>query len=117
MAAGKGIPFPAAIAVIPGAHERLLVAENLSDSVVLLDANTGAIEHTFDLSSGADVPSTYPIAVAVSNDGKRAFVALWNASEVDELDLERGTVVRHVDADEAALANCSGIASLRSAAG
>ncbi|HEX5283221.1 MAG TPA: phosphoesterase [Bryocella sp.] len=93
----KGIPFPAAIAVVPGAHERLLVAENLSDSVVLLDASTGAIEHTFDLSSGAYVPSTYPIAVSVSRDGKRAFVALWNASEVDELDLEGGTVVRRID--------------------
>ena len=92
----KGIPFPAAIAVIPGARERLLVAENLSDSVALLDASSGAIERTFDLSAGADVPSTYPIAVAVSKDGTRAFVALWNASEVVELDLQHGTIVRRV---------------------
>ncbi len=93
----KGIPFPAAIAVIPGARERLLVAENLSDSVVLLDASTGVIEHTFDLSSAADVPSTYPIALAVSKDGARAFVALWNASEVAELDLQHRTIVRRVE--------------------
>ena len=59
--------------------------------------SSGAIEHTFDLSSGADVPSTYPIALAVSKDGTRAFVALWNASEVVELDLQHGTVVRRVE--------------------
>ena len=93
----KGIPFPAAIAVIPGARERLLVAENLSDSVALLDATSGTIEHTFDLSASRDVPSTYPIAVAVSKDGTRAFVALWNASEVAELDLQHGTIVRRVE--------------------
>jgi DNA-binding beta-propeller fold protein YncE len=33
----------------------------------------------------------------VSNDGKRAFVALWNASEVAELDLESGMVTRRLD--------------------
>ncbi len=93
----KGIPFPASIAVIPGARERLLVAENLSDSVALLDASSGSIEHTFDLSTSAAVPSTYPIAVAVSKDGTRAFVALWNSSEVVELDLQHGTITRRVE--------------------
>jgi len=93
----NAIPYPAAIAVIPGARERLLVAENLSDSVALLDASSGKIEHTFDLSSGASVPSTYPIAVAVTSDGTRAFVALWNASEVVELDLAHNTIARRVD--------------------
>ncbi|HSU18679.1 MAG TPA: hypothetical protein VLI45_02950, partial [Acidobacteriaceae bacterium] len=92
-----GIPFPAAIAVVPGAHERLLVAENLSDSAVLLDAATGRIERTIDLSSGSNVPSTYPIAIAVTKDGKRGFIALWNASEVVELDLQDGHVVGRVD--------------------
>jgi DNA-binding beta-propeller fold protein YncE len=93
----EGIPYPAAIAVVPGARARLLVAENLSDSVALLDVTNGTIEHTFDLSASADVPSTYPIALAVSKDGTRAFVALWNASEVAELDLRHGTVVRRVE--------------------
>jgi DNA-binding beta-propeller fold protein YncE len=92
-----GIPFPAAIAVVPGAQERLLVAENLSDSVALLDATTGSIERTIDLSSGSDVPSTYPIALAVTRDGSRAFVALWNASEVVELNLGNGRIVRRVE--------------------
>jgi DNA-binding beta-propeller fold protein YncE len=70
------------------------VAENLSDAVVLMDAATGEIKRTFDVSESVDVPSTYPIALAVTKDGKRAFAALWNASEVVELDLESGKVVR-----------------------
>ena len=89
-----GIPYPAAIAVVPGVKERLLVAENLSDAVVLMDAATGEMERSFDVGESADVPSTYPIAVAVTKDGKRAFVALWNASKVVELDLASGKVVR-----------------------
>jgi DNA-binding beta-propeller fold protein YncE len=89
-----GIPYPAAIAVVPGAKQRLLVAENLSDSVALMDAVTGEVERTFDVGESANVPSTYPIALAVTKDGKRAFVALWNASEVVELDLASGKVVR-----------------------
>lgn len=91
-----GVSYPAAIAVVPGVKERLLVAENLSDSVVLMDAQTGEIERTFDVSESVDVPSTYPIAVAVTKDGRRAFVALWNASEVVELDLASGKVVRRL---------------------
>ena len=91
-----GIPYPAAIAVVPGEKQQLLVAENLSDSVALVDATTGEIERTIDVGESEDVPSTYPIALAVTKDGKRAFVALWNASEVVELDLGSGKVVRKV---------------------
>jgi DNA-binding beta-propeller fold protein YncE len=91
----EGVPYPAAIAVL-GEHgrEKLLVAENLSDDVVLVDAATGTIEERFDLSENDAVPSTYPIALAVTGDGKRAFVALWNASEIVELDPARGVVGR-----------------------
>jgi DNA-binding beta-propeller fold protein YncE len=90
-----GIPFPAGIAVLPMAGiEKLLVADNLSDDVLLLDASSGAIERRFDLSESDAVPSTYPIALAISRDGKRAFVALWNASEIVELDLAKGVVGR-----------------------
>jgi DNA-binding beta-propeller fold protein YncE len=97
--ADKGVPFPAAIAVLgpaggSGAQEKLLVADNLSDDVLLLDSASGAIEKRFDLSESNAVPSTYPIALAVSKDGGRAFVALWNASEIVELDLAKGTVGR-----------------------
>ena len=91
----KGVPFPAAIAVIgPAGAEKLLVADNLSDDVLLLDAASGAIEKRFDLSESDAVPATYPIALAVSKDGERAFVALWNASEIVELDLAKGMVGR-----------------------
>jgi len=91
----EGVPYPAAITVLgePG-REKLLVAENLTDDVVLLDAATGAIEKRFDLSESDAVPSTYPIALAVTKDEKRAFVALWNASEIVELNLDRGAVAR-----------------------
>ena len=93
----KGVPYPAAIAVIgaPGA-EKLLVADNLSDDVLLMDAATGAIEKRFDLAESDAVPSTYPIAVSVTKDETRAFVALWNASEVAELDLKNRKVGRRL---------------------
>jgi YVTN family beta-propeller protein len=71
-----------------------LVAGNLSDDVLLLDTATGTIEKRFDLSESDAVPSTYPVALAVSKDGARAFVALWNASEIVELDLKKGLVGR-----------------------
>lgn len=94
----KGIPFPAAIAVVGSAGaEKLLVADNLSDDVLLIDAATGATLKRFDLSESNVVPSTYPIALATTPDGSRAFVALWNASEVVELDLERNVVGRKLD--------------------
>ncbi|MHB1701237.1 MAG: bifunctional YncE family protein/alkaline phosphatase family protein [Acidobacteriaceae bacterium] len=96
----SAVPFPAAIAVVPSAGrsdgDRLLVANNLSDNAVLLDASTGKVLQSFDLSSGKVVPSTYPIAAVAAKDGVRAYVALWNSSEVAELDLSKGTVVRRL---------------------
>ncbi len=104
--AGMAIPSPAGIAVVaesnanaaskPGARELLLIADNLSDDALLIDAAIGQVRARFDLSAGAVVPSTYPIAVTTSPDGARGFVALWNASAVAELNLKRGTVVRRV---------------------
>jgi len=95
----KAIEYPAAIAVITSASghvdtDKLLVAGNLSDDVLLLDAASGTIERRFDLSESDAVPSTYPVALAVTKDGTRAFVALWNASEIVELDLVHGNVGR-----------------------
>jgi len=106
-----GVPYPAAIAVVPptlrgeaakdgapglAAGERLLVADNLSDDTLLIDAATSNVITRFDLSESDAVPSTYPVAVAASKDGARGFVALWNASEVVELDLLKGTVGRRL---------------------
>jgi DNA-binding beta-propeller fold protein YncE len=96
----KGVPFPADIAVVgpqkKGDTEKLLVADNLSDDVLLLDPETGKIEKRFDLAESNAVPSTFPIALAVPRFGGRAFVALWNASEIAELDLGNGTVDRRL---------------------
>jgi YVTN family beta-propeller protein len=95
----KGVPFPADIAVVGpqrGGHEKLLVADNLSDDVLLLDPASGKIEERFDLSESNAVPSTFPIALAVPQWGGRAFVALWNASEIAELDLASGQVGRRL---------------------
>jgi DNA-binding beta-propeller fold protein YncE len=91
----KGVPYPAAIAVIgSAASEKLLVADNLSDDVLLLDAASGKIETRFDLAENDAVPSAYPIALALSKNNTRAYVALWNASEIVELDLARKSVGR-----------------------
>jgi DNA-binding beta-propeller fold protein YncE len=91
----KGVPFPAAIEVVKvGGAEKLLVAENLTDDVLLIDPATGKVEHRFDLTESTAVPSTYPVALQLSKDGRRAYVALWNASEIVELDLTKETVGR-----------------------
>ena len=56
-AGDKGIPFPAAIAVLSGSGaEKLLVADNLSDDVLLIDAADGKTLHRFDLSESNNVP-------------------------------------------------------------
>jgi DNA-binding beta-propeller fold protein YncE len=93
--AGKAIPAPAGIAVVKGSDgaEQLLVADVLSDDVLLIDVASGAVRHRFDLSTGPVVPSTYPIAVAVTRNGRWGFAALWNGSAVAKLDLQSGKVV------------------------
>ncbi len=97
-ASATGVPYPADLAVLPGAtadaREHLLVAGNFSDDVLLIDSSSGTVLHRFDLAENNDVPSTYPIALAITADGRRAFVALWNASEVAELDLSHNVVGR-----------------------
>ncbi len=74
----------------------MLVADNLSDNVVLLDAESGAELAHFDLGNHRFVPSTFPYTVVATRDGRRAWCSLWNASQVAELDLERKTVVRRI---------------------
>jgi hypothetical protein len=92
------IPYPAGIAVIAdGAHDRLLIADNLSDNVILLDPATGKTLQTFDLSTSDLVPSSYPYTCVATKDGRRAWCSLWNASEVAELDLLKGSVSKRVN--------------------
>jgi DNA-binding beta-propeller fold protein YncE len=98
MAEDKAIPAPAGLAVVKGADgaEKILVANEYSDEVLLLDATSGKIETRFDLSAGPTIPTTYPIAVIASRDGRRAWVALWNGSAVAQLDLASGKVVQQL---------------------
>jgi DNA-binding beta-propeller fold protein YncE len=101
------IPYPAGIAVINAAtgsdhggkpgSDKLLVANNLADNAVLIDAASGKVLESFDLSTGPLVPSSYPYTCVATKDGKRAWCSLWNASQVAELDLIDGKVTRWID--------------------
>ncbi len=89
------IPYPAGLALISErGQDKLLVANNLSDNVVLLDPASGKILHTFDLSTNDLVPSSFPYTCVATRDGRRAWCSLWNASQVAELDLMGGKVVQ-----------------------
>ncbi len=95
--AHTAIPYPAGLAVISdGRRDKLLIANNLSDNVVLLDPATGKVLQSFDLSTSDLIPSSYPYTVVATRDGRRAWCSLWNASQVAELDLTSGKVARWI---------------------
>ena len=90
--------YPAGFAVLRSSKgDRLLVANNLSDNVILLDVGSGRILRSFDVSRSKYIPAAYPYTVVVNKAGTRAWVSLWNASAVDELDLKRGKVRRRIE--------------------
>jgi DNA-binding beta-propeller fold protein YncE len=97
-AEGTVLPYPAGLAVIssPGVVDRLLIANNLSDNVILVDSASGHVLKRFDVSTHEMIPSSFPYSVVASRDGRRAWCSLWNASRVAELDVEKGTVVRWI---------------------
>ena len=91
------IPYPAGLAVISdGGHDKLLVANNLSDNAIVLDPATGKVLQSFDLSTNNLVPSSFPYECVATKDGRRAWCSLWNASQVAELDLTSGKVARWI---------------------
>ena len=95
--AGMAIPYPAGLCIVHrAAGDALLVANNLSDNALLLDAADGRMLGQWDLSHAAAVPAAYPITVLATRDGRRGFVAMWNSSEVAELDLESGRILGRV---------------------
>ena len=112
-AEGTVLPYPAGLAVIAedGKPDRLLVANNYADNVVLLDTADGKILKTFDLSAHDLIPSEFPYTVVATRDGTRAWVSLWNASQVAELDLVEGRVKAHSFGDAAGRSAGAGIAS------
>ena len=106
---GEAIPYPAGLAVISGhAGKQIVVANNLADSALLLDASTGKVLRSFDLSVANDVPASYPYAVVATADGRRAYCSLWNTSQVAELDLEEGTILRNIPLRAPASATAAG---------
>jgi DNA-binding beta-propeller fold protein YncE len=95
-AIGTAIPYPAGLAVIAGADggtDKLLVANNYSDNIVLLDSSSGLVLKSFDVSSHELIPSEFPYACVASRDAIRAWCSLWNASRVVTLNLETGQIV------------------------
>jgi DNA-binding beta-propeller fold protein YncE len=95
---GTAIPYPAGFAVLAGSNgDHLLVANNLSDNVVLLDATSGEILKSFDLSRSRFIPAAYPYTVIANRAGTRAWVSLWNTSSVAELNLDSGKVFRWIE--------------------
>jgi DNA-binding beta-propeller fold protein YncE len=104
-APGTALPYPAGFAVLAGATgDRLLVANNLSDNVVFLDASSGHVEKAFDLSRSRYVPSNYPYTVIANKAGTKAWVSLWNAADwflgspaVAEINLKTGKVERWIN--------------------
>ncbi len=106
---GQAIPYPAGIAVTNReGHEQILVANNLSDSVILIDAETGKEAQHFDLSQHKLIPAEFPYSVVISHDGSRAWCSLWNASKVAELDLSSGKIARWISLGEPTLATDPG---------
>ena len=96
--AGTALPYPAGLAVLPGPRgDRLLIANNLSDNVVLLDVVSGKIEKSFDLSRSRYIPSAYPYTVIANKAGTKAWVSLSNTSSTAELNLETGQVARWIE--------------------
>ncbi|MEJ2006602.1 MAG: beta-propeller fold lactonase family protein [Acidobacteriota bacterium] len=94
---GMTVPYPAGLAVLSGGGgEKLLVAENLADDAIVLDAESGKVLKRFPLSTARVVPAAFPYGVVATRDGKTGFCSLWNASAIAQLDLETGRVVRRI---------------------
>ena len=94
---GTIVAYPAGLTVVAGKeNDRLLVADNYSDNVLLLDSQSGAVLKQFDLSAHQLIPAEYPYTVVATHDGHRAWCSLWNASRIVELDLDAGKAVRSI---------------------
>ena len=94
---GQVISYPAGLAVVKRASgDALLVAENLADDVVLMDAHDGRVLQRIDLGRGKVVPNTFPYTVVVNREGTRGWCSLWNGSSVAELNLNSGKVIRNI---------------------
>ena len=90
---GTALPYPAGLAVLQGPKgDRLLIANNLSDNVVLLDISPRQNPAVIRSKSHRYIPSAYPYTVIANKAGTKAWVSLWNASTVAELNLKTSKV-------------------------
>lgn len=93
----REVTYPAGISVGKvGGKECILIASHQSDEALLLDPADGKIVFRFDVSTFKRIPGSLPYTAVITNDGKRGYVSLWNASTVVELDLVRGKVIRKI---------------------
>src|SRR5216684_46931 len=91
--AGTALPYPAGLAVLRGPNDdRLLIANNLSDNAIVLDVGSGKILQSVDLSRSRYIPSVFPYTVIANKAATRAWISLWNASRIIELNLKAGSV-------------------------
>ena len=83
------IPYPAGLTVVnnPKGADWLLVANNLSDNIVVLDPITGKTLATLDVSTQDLVPSTFPYTCVATRHGIRAWCSLWNTSQIVQIEL------------------------------
>jgi DNA-binding beta-propeller fold protein YncE len=88
------VSYPAGLALVrsPKGADWLIVANNLSDTVVVLDPLTGKILETFDMSTQELVPSTFPYACVATHSGSRAWCSLWNSSQIVPIELVGATM-------------------------
>ena len=83
-AAGKKIlPYPAGIAVSADGRT-LFAADNLTDSLTLVDLTAGTVRATVPVGHN-------PYAVAASADGQTAYVSNWGESSVSAVDVASAT--------------------------
>jgi DNA-binding beta-propeller fold protein YncE len=96
--AGTTPAYPAGFAHLSsGEGDRLLIANNLSDNIILLDVASGRILKSFDVSTSKYIPAAYPYTVVANRSGSTAWVSLWNGSAVAELNLKKGTLKRRIE--------------------
>lgn len=96
--AGTAPAYPAGFVVLSsGKSDRLLIANNLSDNVILLDVSSGRILRSFDISTSKYIPAAYPYTVVANRAGTKAWVSLWNGSAVVELDVKNGKLKRRIE--------------------
>ena len=96
--AGTAVPYPAGLAVVanPKGVEWLIVANNLSDNVVVLDPSSGKIVETFDMSTQDLVPSTFPYTCVATRHAIRAWCSLWNTSQIVQIELIGARIAKSI---------------------